>query len=556
MVKRGFVRLMILWVLFPIFLAAQGGQTVRVFADPDSNLLENLPIRGTISVEHPNTAPIDKTSFLIKNVPLKTEQIKEVRYSPKDPLTLTIFRFELPARGKGLYPLDEISVKVGGKVYKSAAASFEVKGRGGALKSNPIGVSPSKKKPMLILEAFIEPLKTLYPGQKTKVGYRYYYNQSIDATKEVLPLLEAEGLKKVGGKVVRFAQEGDMSLLEVAQVVQAIKPGVYVFPPSYFEGYVIDRNGEHLPPAIESETPKMRIEVIPLPEETKPASYKNGIGSYTFATKLETTPHVEVGEKMVLRASFTGAPLEDLELPDLCCQPGMAGRFHFGDIPPAPVLEGDTLHYSIEIRPIDPQVKEIPSLEFSYFDPEKREYKKIQAKAIPITVKPIVVEEETKDVAEVWPRMDVKPLPVTIGPVKKMKPSAAPIQFFESWWGLLTIPIAAILVLLQVKLKSVLEVRREQKNQKTSLKLLESLSTCPPAELPARIKECFLLKLLEMGEIPLLYPYEELTNDGTKGVVKKFLSQVDAWNYAQGEQSRQAMLLKAEVTYQELTDGK
>lgn len=555
MVKRYGMSFLILLLLFPFIVCGQGGQTVRVFADLDSNLQENLPVRGTISVEHPNTAPIDKNSFLIKNVPLKTEQIKEVRYSPKDPLTLTIFRFELPARGKGLYPLDEISVKVGGAIYKSAASSFEVKGKVNRLKSNSPLAPLSKSKPMLVLEAFVEPIKLLYPGQKTKIGYRYYYNRSIDATKEVLPLLDAEGFKKVGGKVVRFAQDGNMSLLEVAQEVQAVKPGVYEFPPSYFEGYVTDQNGEHLPPAIESETPKMRIEVIPLPEDSKPVSYKNGIGHYTFSTQLETTPHVEVGEKMLLKVTFTGSPLQDLELPDLCCQPGMAGRFHFSDIPPAPVLEGDQLHYSVEIRPMDAQVKEIPSLEFSYFDPDKREYVKLHSKQILIQVKPILVEEETKEIAEVWPQMNMQSLPVVIGPMKMIKSPSVIAQILTSWWGLFIAPLAALFVWVQMILKKWIQEWQQRRNEKTSLKLLGTLGMCSPSEIPPRIKECFLLKLMEMGEIPSILPYEELSKEGVQGVVKKFLSRVDAWNYAQGERTIDEVLSEAKEVYKELTDG-
>jgi hypothetical protein len=550
---------MVMKVLFFILtfawscLQAQGGTPVRVYADLDPDLFENAPIMGTISVEHSEKSVIDKSTFRLKNAPLAVEQIKQVKYSPTDPLTLTIFRFQLPPREKGLYPLDEISVSVDGRVYSSVSTSFEVKKKKPSLQQQQQGKTEGKSKittPMFILEAFVEPNKTLYPGQRTKVGYRYYYNRSIDAKKEVLPLLEAEGFKKVGGKIARSAQDADLSLLEVAQEIEAIKPGEYTFGPSYFEGVLTDPNGDT--PDLKGEAKIVTITVVELPQKAKPPSYKNAIGHYTFETKLDSTANVEVGEKMLLRVIIKGAPLDNVELPDLCCQPGMAGRFHFSDIPPPSTIKDKTIQFVVDIRPMDSEIKEIPVLEFSFFNPEKGLYERTYSQTIPIKVKAIIPEEEKEEVAEAWPKMNLTPQPITIAEWKPIPPTHFLSRALFQWWGLFTVPIAAGALYFQLALRNALRALQEQRKKLNSAQLLESLGTVPAEQLAATMKACLLQKLVEEGVIPEPIPYEELSNDGKEGKVKALLARVDAWNYSESGLSANNLASEVATMYREL----
>ena len=558
MVKAFFL----LFLFLPMLVAAQ---QVRVFAEVDRDPLENTPIMGNLSIEHPNTAVVNKKSIQLQNKPLVAEQIKEVRYSPNDPLTLTIYRFQLPPLPKGLQLLESISVEVGGKNYKTVPNSFEVKKASNTTLPAAAASAPDeppqrknkkpekKSKPLLVLEAFVDPNISLYPGQRTKVGYRYYFNQNIQATHEELPLLDAEGFKKIGGKVTRSAQEGDMSLLEISQEIEAVKEGDYSFGPSYYTGIAKDENGNDMLPAIKSETPAIKISVTALPQNIKPPSYKNAIGQYTMETSLDSPTNVEVGEKMMLKMTIKGSPLEGVDLPDLCCQPGMAGRFHMSDIPPAPQLKTNSVQFLIEIRPMDAELKEIPSLEFSFFNPDKGVYERVFSKPIPITVRPIVIKDESTKASDKWPTMNTIPQPIPIAGLKEFSEPFFITKWLLSWWGLLMIPLAAGFIFFQMGLKRGLLKIRARESIVTSKHLLNAASKTKKEQLPGILKECFLLKLQENGEIIKLIPYEQLSDNGNQGKVKSFLRKIDAWHYTDNAASPKPLLSEAYSLYKELS---
>lgn len=539
----------LLLIFFPSWISAQ---QVRVFADIDPDTSPNSAVMGTLSVEHPNTIPIDKNSIRFQNAPLNTELIKEVKYSPQDSLTLSLYRFRLPPMQEGLQVLGSISVKVGDKMYQTIPSTFEVKKARPKLQQPVSKTKPKGGKPILILEAFAEPYQNLFPGQRTKVGYRYYFDHSIEATKEDLPLLDAEGFKKLGGKITRSAQEDQLSLLEVAQEIEAIKPGEYTFGPSYYEGYITDESGNRMEPLLKATAPQMKIVVSEFPQNIKPPSFKNAIGKYTFATKLDSTTQVEVGEKMLLRAIIKGSPLEGVELPDLCCQPGMAGRFHFSDIPPSPEQKEDSVQFVVEIRPSDAEIKEIPSLEFSFFNPEKGIFEKVASQPIPIKVTPIITEEESPRSGGVWPTINTAPQAISIAELKEISPPGFVATLLTSWWGLFSVPIALGVVYFQVLLKQGLVEIRARQSRRTSRQLLDSLPQLAPQLLPSTLHECFLLKLVETGAISEVKPYETLSNEGPQGNVKEFLRKVDAWHYAEGTDSKESLIREAEILYREL----
>ncbi len=545
---------LLLWlcIISPISIHSAADPSIRVFADLDPDPIENSSIMGTVSVEHPYTLKIDEKSFELENSTLKVEKLKDVRYSPNDPLTLSLYRFQLPPMKKGLYPLEKISVKVGGKIYSTTPSTFEVKRKKASLdasSANPKRKKGAASKPVLILEAFVEPNQNLYPGQKAKVGYRYYFNHSIEASKEVLPLLEAKGFKKVGGKIARSAQGEELSLLEIAQEIEAIAPGVYRFGPSEYEGNLVDTNGDTLLPTIMAKAPETIITVIALPTASTTPSYKNAIGKYTFETELKTPSRVEIGEKMSLLVRISGTPIEGVELPDLCCQPGMAGRFHFSDLPPAGIYKGDSEEFSVEIRPIDSSIKEIPSLKFTYFDPNQGNFVDTYSKPIAIKVMELPQAKSTKKTSDVWPKMNLNPSTTEIADLKPLSIPNPIFHFLSSWWGLLTLPIGAGILLFQIRLRKALEEYRIRIQNKNSLQLLKSLPECDQNDFLEGIRRCMLLKLVELGVLSEIQPYETLHEEGSQGKVKHFLLAVDRSYYTQEKQQKEILIQDAVKLY-------
>lgn len=245
--------------------------------------------------------------------------------------------------------------------------------------------------PFLKLQPIFTGTEPLYPGQRFYVGYRYTYNASIDLSEEKLPLLGAKGFKKIGDKQIESGEEGGISTQQVIQKVEAIEPGTFHFPASQVAGYkyTLNPDGKKLyekAPLISTLSP-FTIQVIPYPEKGKPASFRSALGSYQFDAKLVGPNQVAVGDKIQLLLTISGdEDLDPLLPPDLYCLPGFSGYFKLSDLPPETTIKGKSKTFLIDLYVIDPTVKKIPSIEFSFFNPQKGKYEKVLTDPIPLQV--------------------------------------------------------------------------------------------------------------------------------------------------------------------------
>ncbi|MDB6081937.1 MAG: hypothetical protein JWO53_1209, partial [Chlamydiia bacterium] len=128
---------------------------------PQNSVYENQPIQGTITIIRTLKQKVDEKSFKLDDAPLQVEFVDEVLpdsgklFEKNDPESLTVskYRFALPAKAKGLYVLNPISTEVGGVGVRSIPISFEVQS----------AVSSNKE---LKLEARVVESGPIYPGQR------------------------------------------------------------------------------------------------------------------------------------------------------------------------------------------------------------------------------------------------------------------------------------------------------------------------------------------------------------------------------------------------------
>lgn len=566
-------------------------QDVTVTSEIDTGkVFENEPFKVNVTVTHDENQTVELTSFHLGKDKVAVELEKEVKISPSFPLLLSIYSFTMPGQKAGLYALPPVSVRVADKTYQSIMTSYTVEAgkkdvsapaqspqappaaapataapADSGQSSKEPAVVPSQAatpatngqsknppvangKPQLRLEALVDGSNALYPGQRTKLVYRYYFSGEIGLTKEVLPLLDAEGFIKIGEKEITDSVEGGTSIRQISQQVEAVKPGTFTFGPSVIEGraYTEDVPGSPVftSDKITSEAAAVVVTVKPFPVQDKPASFNGAVGQFTFKTSLLSPAEMVMGDEVSLLLEITGkGNLKNITISELCCQPGISGFFRLSDIPPTEEIEGDTKKIVAKFRPLNAQIKAIPSIEFSFFDPSTASYTTLNSKPIPITVKPgSRPAEAAKSIEEPKPKEDdpalkvnQKPAPIEIESIMPLSKSDLHDKLFGNWWSLLIVPFGIALLIYQDHLKSYLTWKEGYVPVVTGNELFQQAFAEQKNGVVhfEKLKQSFKMILEKSGVIPSAdIPDKDLPDHGIGKEVKVFLSLLDEKSFA------------------------
>ena len=132
---------------------------------------------------------------------------------------------------------------------------------------------------------------------------------------------------------------------------------------------------------------KLTLRVKKLPTEGRPANFAGNIGTYKIETSAAPLA-VNVGDPITLTVTLRGPEyLEHVELPPLNDQSAFKDRFKIPEERASAEIKGDSKIFTQTIRPLSPDVNEIPPVELSYFDTKKGEYRTAKSEPIPLSVK-------------------------------------------------------------------------------------------------------------------------------------------------------------------------
>lgn len=131
----------------------------------------------------------------------------------------------------------------------------------------------------------------------------------------------------------------------------------------------------------------IKLKILPLPEENKPASFNGAVGRYSFKAAVNKT-EVGVGDPITINVEIAGMGAWDaVQLPPLD-----AWR-DFKIYPPNNEFAASddlgiqgTKKFEIVVVPENSDVKEIPAMAFTYFDPEAKSYQTVTQPAVPLKV--------------------------------------------------------------------------------------------------------------------------------------------------------------------------
>jgi hypothetical protein len=132
----------------------------------------------------------------------------------------------------------------------------------------------------------------------------------------------------------------------------------------------------------------LELEVLPLPEEGKPAQFYGLVGQYTISASATPTK-VNVGDPITLTIKIGGGKyLKPVQWPDLENVPEMAANFKIPAQKASPTIDDGFKIFTQTIRANNDQVTEIPPIPLAYFDADKGRYVTAQTEPIKLEVAP------------------------------------------------------------------------------------------------------------------------------------------------------------------------
>lgn len=424
---------MLLSLLFYLPMLAAQEQISIQLSSP--RVHQNQPIQGSLTITHPKDNPAKNLRMASEEFSLEKEQEEEV--GPDR--VRSHYSWRIPPKEQGLYLLPPVEAEVGDQILRSRRITVQVIPQRIAL--FPGGI-------LFYLEAEWEGPQPLYPGEKGFMVYRIFFNRPITMTEEALPLLQPEGMVRLGEIQVRETEKGGIAVQEIRQAFQAQDPGVYTYGPSRLEGRPTRGTPREKAQTIFAEAPPVSLEILPFPKEGQPNSFTGTIGDVLWTVTKETPGPSDVGDPIWLQLSFTGeGDIAQIRLPNFSCQPGFSGLFLVGE-PKIESITDRTKVFLLPIRPLASFLGNLPPVEFSYFDRQKGEYARLQKGPFPIEVRQKAAPERQEK--------DIEPLIWEIPPEKERPSSLFPISLQKSElpalslpWLYLLIPLGTFLLLLQ-----------------------------------------------------------------------------------------------------------
>lgn len=150
-------------------------------------------------------------------------------------------------------------------------------------------------------------------------------------------------------------------------------------------GYQLERSRRL---SVKPEKPEFTVRSVP--RKDRPPSYNGAIGTFTMTASARPT-EMPVGDPITLALSIRGASgLQRLTPPRLERVEELIRDFEVSSDIPGGTIEGDRKVFNVTIRPLREDVKEIPALPLSYFNPRSERFETTLSRPIPIRVLPAV----------------------------------------------------------------------------------------------------------------------------------------------------------------------
>ena len=355
-----------------------------------------------------NFNPPSLKEFRVLSGPNQSTSMQIINGVSSSSLTLS---YILMPNTTGAYTIGSASIQYEEKTYKTDPIKVTiVKGSQKPKDDSGKQISNEEIAKNLFIRATIDKGK-VYLGEQVTVTYKLYTRLNIASQMSVDKLPQYQGFwaeeletaRNISfGREVIDGQQYNVGLLKRAALFpnQAGKLEVTPFeltipiqvqkkknPNNVWDDFFGDPFGRAEIVEYQAKSNILRVEVMPLPENDKPASFKGAVGKFDFSASLDKQK-TKTNEPINLKFDISGT-----------------GNIKLLDLPPFELPNGferydpkvdEQINRSGKISGtkkaeylLIPRVagsREISPIEFSYFDPEKRSYQTISSKSFNVVI--------------------------------------------------------------------------------------------------------------------------------------------------------------------------
>ena len=243
--------------------------------------------------------------------------------------------------------------------------------------------------------------KEYYVGEVFEVFAELFHEANVQVDQMENPVFDGFLLNRTGSGNPHRVRVGERTLNRIVFrfATRAIKSGELVLGPVRWNTVFLFRSGgrrnslfplldDRIRKEVPTESPPLPVRILPLPREGRPQSFGGGVGRFTM--EVEASPlEVTVGDPVTIRVRITGrGALDGISLPSPDHWTEFREYPETSRVELAPDQLSGTCTFEKVVIPVNAEVKAIPALEWSYFDPEAGEYRTLQSESLPLDVRP------------------------------------------------------------------------------------------------------------------------------------------------------------------------
>ncbi len=414
------------------------------------------------------------------------------------------FSYILQPGNIGEFTIQSGSIDYGGKTYRTQPFNIKVeKGTPQQQKESTGGYSQEELEKNVFIAAEANKTRALL-GEQITVTYKLYTKLNISSPQITkLPSYEGFWAEEVGplqninfeigmykGERYRVAKIKQVALfpsktgtlsvtpfeLNVPVIVKKKKTGNDVFDEFFNDSFF----GRTETVEVKTRSNTIKVEIDPLPQNA-PASFTGSVGDLSFKAEVDKKD-VVTNESITLRLTVSGnGNIKLVKVPDPQLPPGFEKYEpkNVENINRSSIISGQKI-IDYLIVPRTAGEKEIPPMEFTYFNSSSRKYVTLKSQPFKINVRQGVAGSETA--SQGFSQSDVKLLSEDIRFIKTSNFNLEPkqeITLIKPWfWFSLIVPFfslagAVVFKRRQDKLSGNVQLMRYQKAEKAARKRLK-----------------------------------------------------------------------------------
>ncbi len=312
--------------------------------------------------------------------------------------------FTVTPKQAGDFTIPAFQVTIGGEQLTSQPLTLKV------LKPNAPSPQAINSGSQIAFFKLALPRKELYVGETIPAELDLYlHNRIRNIGQFQCPSFPCDGFN-VGNMVFdqdhrRQAQVGNSvyTVIPILFPLRAVKVGQFTLGPinasfivelpsanrqrDMFDPFGMFERTEQKQVTIASEPETLQS--LSLPRENIPAGFNGAVGSYTMSVNAGPT-NVAAGDPITVKVQLSGrGAIDALNLPE------QSAWTNFKTYPPTTKVETTgqlglqgTKSFEEIVVPQSPDIKALPPISFSFFDPERKSYQTLVQPAIPLVVRP------------------------------------------------------------------------------------------------------------------------------------------------------------------------